>query len=122
MGIFWQQTPTLTPLKKENKDFLFTEIILAEEKVTAVKLLDGPYANVVYYYGHVKVVPEGTSHRLAYQYTIWDSAGLSKADLVQSQEFTTLIGDVLVAIIADENNSGEYNGPSRSHDIEESDL
>jgi hypothetical protein len=77
---------------------------------------------VVYYYGHVKVVPEGATHRLAYQYTIWDSAGFTKSALVESKEFTTLIGDVLVAIIADENNSGEYNAPSRSDDTEEPDL
>lgn len=121
MAIFSRPTK-LTPLKKENKDYLFTEIILAEETVNAVKLLDGPYTNVVYYYGHVKVVPEGNTHRLAYQYTIWDSAQFTKKELVESAEFTTLIGDVLVAIITDENNSGEYNGPSRSHDTEESDL
>jgi hypothetical protein len=122
MGIFWRQNQTLQPLKKENKDYLFTEIILAEEKVNAIKLLDGPYANVVYYYGHVKVVPEGTTHRLAYQYTIWDSASFTKAELVNSTVFTTLIGDILVAIIADENNSGEYNGPTRSDNSEEPDI
>lgn len=120
MGIFSRPTPR--SLKKENKDYLFTEIILAEETVNAVKLLDGPYANVVYYYGHVKVVPEGDTHRLAYQYTIWDSAGFTKAELVGAEAFTTLIGDVLVAIITDENNVGEYDGPSRSDDTQESDL
>lgn len=121
MGIFSRQTMPM-PLKKENKDYLFTEIILAEETVNAIKLLDGPYAHVIYYYGHVKVVPEGDTHRLAYQYTIWDSAQFTKKELVESTEFTTLIGDVLVAIITDENNSGEYNGPSRSDDTEEPNL
>jgi hypothetical protein len=121
MGIFWQQKKP-QPLKQENKDYLFTEVFLADEIVNAVKLLDEPYANVIYYYGHVKVVPEGNSHRLAYQYTIWDSAGYTKGELSKSDVFKTLIGDVLVAIITDENNSGEYDGPSRSNDTQESDL
>jgi hypothetical protein len=76
---------------------------------------------VTYYYGHVKLIPEGASHRLAYQYTIWDSAGFTKAQLTQSTDFMNHIGDVLVAIIADQNNAGEY-GSIRSHDTEESNL
>ncbi len=112
MGLFWT-TPIQKPLLKENEDYLFSEIILAEESINAVKLLTGPFKNMTYYYGHVKVVPEGTSHRLAYQYTIWDSAGFTKAELTQSPEFINHIGDVLVAIIADENNAGEYGSLSK---------
>jgi len=33
-----------------------------------------------------------------------------------------MMGDILVAIIADENNVGEYSGPTREDDTEESDL
>lgn len=120
MGIF-SRPATPKPLKKENEDYCFTEIILVDETVNAVKILTGPYKNVVYYYGHVKVVHEGNTHRLAYQYTIWDSANFTKAELIGSPVFTNGIGDILVAIITDENNSGEYGTP-RADDTEESDL
>lgn len=115
-----RQTP-LRPLLKLSEDYEFTEIILADEVVNAVKILKGEFVNVTYYYGHVKVIPEGEINRLAYQYTIWDSAGHTKGYITQSQEFTNFIGDVLVAIIADENDKGEYVSP-RINDPEESSL
>jgi hypothetical protein len=125
MGKFWSVSPSPSPQKplpKENEDYCFSEIILAEETVNAVKILTGPFKNVIYYYGHVKIVPEGDTHRLAYQYTIWDSARFTKAELTDAVEFSNTMGDILVAIIADENNVGEYSGPTREDDTEESDL
>lgn len=114
-------TPASKPLLKYEVDYQFTEIML-DEWVNAVKLLDGPYKNVVYYYGHVKIIPqEDGSHRLAFQYTIWDSAGFDKATLTANPQFIERIGDVLVSIITDENRQGEYATP-REHDSEESDL
>lgn len=111
---FWSASPSPSPKKslpKQNEDYLFTEIILADETVSAVKILSGPHKNVTYYYGHVKVVPEANTHKLAYQYTIWDSASFTKQALTDSVEFTTLIGDILVAIISDENDKGELGSP-----------
>lgn len=106
---------------EENKDYCFSEILVGEEPVTGVKLLTGEYKNIEYYYGHVKVVPEGGTHRLAFQFTIWDSAGHTQQEL-KTDKFINCLGDVLVALIADENQSGEYNGPTGSDDTEESDL
>lgn len=121
MATFWKRQTPLKPLLKENEDFLFTEIIIAEELVNAVKILRGDFENVVYYYGHVKMVPKDQLFNLAFQYTIWDSAGHSKAELSKSQAFMTQLGDILVAIIADEKDKGEYVS-IRSNDSEESDL
>lgn len=119
-GVF-RITPKPRPLLKEDVHYAFTEIML-DEWINAVKLLDGPFKDVIYYYGHVKLIPnEDGSNRLAYQYTIWDPAGREKNQLVGSQAFLNHIGDVLVSIIADENGKGEYATP-RSHDTEESDL
>jgi len=124
MGLFWpvQNQTTMKPLMKENEDYCFTEIPLGDDLVSAIKLLRGPFEHVVYYYGHVKIVPEGDVHKLAYQFTIWDSASFTRDQLTKSQEFMTHIGDVLVAIIADENKSGEYDGPTRIDDTQEPDL
>jgi hypothetical protein len=94
---------------------MFTEIVIADEFVHAIKILKGSFKNIVYYYGGVKIVPEDDNHKLAYQYTVWDSAGISKDFLKNSEEFTTLMGDILVAIIADESEEGEYVTP-REHD------
>ena len=122
MGLF-SPAPTLTmkPLLKENEHYCFVDIPMEHEPVSGVKLLEGPFPNVVYYYGHVKLVPEGDSHKLAFQFTIWDSGNFSPKE-VKSVEFVNWIGDVLVAIIADENKSGEYYGPSGTDDSEKSDL
>lgn len=76
--------------------------------VQAIKLMNGPFVNVVYYYGGVKIVPEHGTNRLAFQYTIWDTAGRTKADLTASKEFTTHLGDVLVSIISSEHGELEY--------------
>lgn len=89
--------------------------------MNAVKILKGDYENVVFYYGHVKMVPQDQLFNLAFQYTIWDSAGHSKQELAQAQPFITHLGDILVAIIADEKDKGEYV-QVRSHDTEKSDL
>lgn len=120
MEIF-SPSPTQKPLKRENEDYCFSEIPLNEELINGIKLLSGPYENVIYYYGHIKLVPEGDNHRLAFQYTVWDSANHSR-DSLNGKEFVSYLGDVLVAIIADENQSGEYNGPSGTNDTEEPDL
>lgn len=94
---------------------------MAGEQVDAVRILTGPFVGVTVYYGHVKVVPEGGTHRLAFQYTLWDTAKLLKVDLVNSKEFTTHLGDILAAIILDESQEGEYVS-TRKHDSEEPDL
>lgn len=120
METFSPQT-SQPPLPKLLVDYEFTGIILAEEHVDAIRLLTGPFANVVIYYGMVKVIPEGDTHRLAYQYTIWDTAGLLKSELVQSIAFTTYLGDILAAIILNESQEGEYVS-TRKHNSEEPDI
>src|SRR5574337_2124366 len=110
MGIFSKLPirPQSKPLLKSEVHNQLTEIML-DEWVNAVKLLDGPFKNVIYYYGHVKLIPqEDGSHRLAFQYTIWDSAGFDKVALTANPQFIDHIGDVLVSIITDENRQGEY--------------
>jgi hypothetical protein len=110
MAIFSPQPP-LKPLLTENEDYCFSEIIIAEEPIHAVKILTGPYMNVMVYYGYVKLIPEHGTHRLAFQYTIWDSASFTKKELVESQAFIMRVGDTLASIIADEKNVGEYGTP-----------
>jgi hypothetical protein len=83
--------------------------------------LTEPYSKVIYYYGYVKVVPEGNLNKLAYQYTLWDTACFTKGQLTGSAAFNTRIGDVLVSIIADEHGKGEYVSP-RVNDPEELSL
>ena len=121
MGIF-SKTPPLKPLLKVDIDYCFTEVML-DEWINAIHLLTTPWTGIVYYYGHVKIIPQpdGTN-RLAYQYTIWNPGAHTKEVLAQSKEFQTHIGDVLVAIIANEQGSGELHVPSRNDDSQESHL
>ena len=112
----------MTPLLKINEDYCFVEIDVAGEAVHAVKLLALPYKDVVYYYGYVKLIPEGKTHTLSFQYTVWDPASHVREVLKTSEEFKNHIGDVLVAIMTDENIIGEFHAPSRNDDFEEPDL
>ena len=90
-------------MPQENLDYEFVDITIDEELVSAVKILYGPYVGVTYYYGWVRPTPlEDGTLGLSYEYTLFDSAGRPFEDLVNSQEFTNYLGDVLTSIIMNE--------------------
>jgi hypothetical protein len=104
---FWGTTTSPKKLPQENTDYTFVDITL-DEPVSAVKLLVEPYAGIVYYYGWVK--PQALDNGvmgLAFQYTLYDTAGRPYKDLVGSQEFTNHLGDVLTSIIMSEQHNLE---------------
>lgn len=104
---FWGTTASPKNLPEEHVDFEFVDITL-DEPISAVKLLQDPYAGIIYYYGWVKPQPlDNGVMGLAFQYTLYDTAGRPNKDLVTSKEFTNYLGDVLTTIIMNEQHNLE---------------
>ena len=86
-----------------------------ENESTWVEITSGKYAGVIYSYGTVRFVPEFGVAKLQFNYDILHSGEHSKEVLKNSQEFVTIIGDILTEIIIE-------NEPIRTNNSEESDL
>ena len=84
---------------KHNEDYVFVE--KPGEDFTALKLISGPYASIVYKYGNVgfadesKKTPEGALP-MQFDYTVIENNIMADTD---SQEFIDHIGDVLVVLL-----------------------
>lgn len=110
-------------LPQEDIDYVFTEIFHNEECLNGVKVLAGPYKDVVYYYGRVKVVPPETPNTpavLSFDYHAHSvPSGLTHFDL-GTTEFKQFAGDILMSILL-HNEQGEY-ATLREHDTKEPHL
>ena len=83
---------------KQNEDYVFVE--KPGEDFTALKLISGPYASIVYKYGNVGFRPEeeAVNGRLpmVFDYTVIENKISADTD---SQEFIDHIGDILVVLL-----------------------
>ena len=83
-----------------------------EEDWASVMIKNGKFKDVIYSYGKVSVPQENSlnddgSIRFRFEYNIVDNVGISREDF--GEEFFTLIGDILVDIIDDEENNATGN-------------
>ena len=83
---------------EEGTDYSFVEIENSE--VNAVKLLRDKYQGVVYCYGTASVNEEGEGARLKFDYILIDAGNFTVEELTKDEEFHTMIGDILVEMIA----------------------
>jgi hypothetical protein len=83
---------------EENVHYSFIEI--EDVDVSAIKLLCGKYTGVVYCYGAASVNEEGIAARLKFDYIIIEAGNYSAEQLTVDEEFHTMIGDILVEMIA----------------------
>ena len=83
---------------KHNEDYVFVE--KPGEDFTGIKLINGPYASIVYKYGNVGFAPEseavGGALPMKFDYTIIENNIQADTD---SQEFINHIGDILVVLL-----------------------
>jgi hypothetical protein len=100
------QTPKKPPTHKSTnpkhqEDFVYLEKI--EEDFTALKLISGPFASIVYKYGNVGFAPEseavGEALPMRFDYTVIENEIQADTD---SQEFINHIGDVLVVLLEEQ--------------------
>ena len=96
---------------KLNEDYVFVE--KPGEDFTALKLISGPYADIVYKYGKVGFRPESEKTPdgalpMVFDYTIIENEVGADTD---SQEFINHIGDILVVLLDEQlKQKKELNG------------
>ena len=94
---------------KHNEDYVFVE--KPGEDFTALKLISGPYASIVYKYGNVgfadesKKTPEGALP-MQFDYTVIENNIMADTD---SQEFIDHIGDILVVLLDEQVKQGKQS-------------
>ena len=92
--------PHKTTSPKHREDFVYVE--KPGEDFTAIKLISGPFASIVYKYGNVGFAPEsekvGDKLPMKFDYTVIENKIDANTD---SQEFINHIGDVLVVLLDD---------------------
>lgn len=108
-------------------DETFKLVERAEDEFYTVQLLEGPYKDVKYQYGNVRIkVDESDYEEVARLMFTWQLVEGSD-DLVDDEDFNNYIGQVLQYIIQDSLDSGNYkiggnddDSDSTNDDTEES--
>ena len=100
------KTPKIPPTHKTTNpkhqdDYVFLE--KPGEDFTALKLISGPFASIVYKYGNVGFAPESEAVDgalpMRFDYTVIENDIEADTD---SQEFIDHIGDVLVVLLEEQ--------------------
>ena len=86
---------------KHQEDYVFLE--KPGEDFTALKLISGPFASIVYKYGNVGFAPESEAVDgalpMRFDYTVIENDIEADTD---SQEFINHIGDVLIVLLEEQ--------------------
>lgn len=85
---------------KQGKDFQFNDF--DDTDLTGIRIIAGKYIDVIYYYTNAAITEEGMGARLKFGYQIVQPGEHDKKDLENSEEFVTMIGDILTEIITTE--------------------
>ena len=109
-----QQTLKKPPIHKSTnpkhqEDYVFLE--KPDDEQTALKLISGPFASIVYKYGNVGFAPEseavGGALPMRFDYTVIENHIHADTD---SQEFINHIGDILVILLEEQMKEREELG------------
>ena len=94
---------------KHNDDYVFVE--KPGEDFTGLKLINGPFASIVYKYGNVGFRPESEAVDgalpMVFDYTVIENKIEADTD---SQEFINHIGDILVILLEEQMKEREELG------------
>ena len=94
---------------KHREDYVFVE--KPGEDFTALKLISGPYASIVFKYGNVGFAPESEAVDgqlpMKFDYTIIENKIQADTD---SQEFIDHIGDILVVLLDEKLKERQLDG------------
>jgi hypothetical protein len=82
---------------KEDIDYKFIDI--EDTDLTAVELLMDNYEGVVYHYHKARIKEEGGVARLQFGYTLLESGKYDIDELNTSEEFHTIMGDILTILL-----------------------
>ena len=101
--------PHKTTTPKHNEDYVFVE--KPGEDFTGLKLINGPFASIVYKYGNVGFRPESEAINgvlpMVFDYTVIENKIEADTD---SQEFVDHIGDILVILLEEQMKERQEQG------------
>ena len=89
-------------LPKHEVDYVFVE--KQNQEMASLKLISGPYADIIYHYGNVQFAKEEDENGnlpMKFDYTIDQNFVSANTD---SQEFINHIGDILIQVMDQELN------------------
>ena len=92
----------------------YTFVSKGEDDWASIMIKDGEYEGIIYQYGKVSVAEsedENGNMPLSFKYNIIDHSGHNKEDLESSDDFRNTLGDILVEILDEQLEAGnfEYN-------------
>ena len=98
--------PHQTTSPKHNEDYVFVE--KQGENFTGIKLISGPFADIVYKYGNVGFAPEsekvGEMLPMKFDYTV--DKNTNNLILLDNEEFIDYIGDILLELLEEKLKDG----------------
>ena len=112
----------MNPTMTEGIDysFIFPE---NDNKRVHIKFLSGPFKDVVYRYGGVKIEEKNGEGHLLFNYYVLESPNVKPKLLEKDDDFKNYIGNLLVEIMtANMNNEEGLIDETGTDDIKESDL
>ena len=98
--------PHKTTTPKHQDDYVFVE--KEGEDFTALKLISGPFASIVYHYGNVGFAPESEAINgalpMKFDYTV--DKNPKNLILLDNKEFIDYIGDILLELLEEKLKDG----------------
>ena len=92
-----------------------------DDQAVHIKLLDGPYKDVVFQYGRVKFEEKDEQVYLLFNYFVIESPNVKVKILEKDNDFKNYIGDMLVEVMSS-NIEQEIIDETGTDDITESNL
>jgi hypothetical protein len=99
---FWKKPKTFEP----GVDYEFHDF--EDSDLTGVRIIQGPYAGVLYYYTGASVAEEGLGAVFKFGYQVVEAGNYTRKDLDSDEKFVTMMGDILTTIILMD---GQFESP-----------
>jgi len=108
MATLWEKMiPWKKKMKKPQHEIDYVLIDSDDKTKTGVGIKTGKFAGVLYHYGKARITEEETHARMSFSYTIISSPVIPIDELIQNEEFHTLIGDILTEILMSQERANE---------------
>ena len=99
MAALWEKLRFKKKSKMFKEDVDYRVMDMEDSEITSIELLMKNYEGVKYYYHKARVVEDNGVARLQFGYTVYDSGKHDIDDLNSSEEFHTIMGDILSIIL-----------------------
>lgn len=119
METLWEKLLFWKKPKKPKLGIDYEFYYIEESDYTGIKLINGKYSGVTYYYGTVSFEELQGFLNLKFEYKLINCGNFTEQDLNSDSKFVIIIGDILREILLEE--EAKYES-YRKNDTEEFDL